>query len=524
MYLEHFKLRAAPFAISPDPRFFYKGGKYKKVQSILIDRLSKGGLCVLTGRKGIGKSSVILQVKRHMGREYKVVTLSRPDMIPENLLNYLLFELKLTDALVELQEAELRLKSWLAKEAASPSGYHRLIIVIENAQKLPLASLQALESLAELPVAEGNLFSVLLSGNASLQEQVKETHSPSISGVYELPPLTKKEVGEYLNFRAREVGYFPGDTLFDHAVSNRIAKLSEGVPRNIHLLADKVLCAAFNLNEPMPLADHLLDVPSPDEKAVDDSAAEDTHVERYIAAACVLLSLVLYFTEPGKQQGAAEEEPVQLAESEVVEITKTAPVVTQVIAEEVLPEPVVALQEIEVEVIEVADAEQQAALDVPKVTVEYSDDSTTNMQEQVEERDEATQTLVEEALELIPELVVVQPQRTLSTLGRSQQNLMNWLLDAPATAATIQLLLVKGGEGSKVAEYLKELSQDLPMEELMTYTTVRDNKPYYGILYRQFENRNQAFRAKQQLPANVARLGPFITRTAKGIEDEQGQI
>ena len=482
MYLEHFQLKAAPFAISPDPRFFYAGGKYKKLLTVLHDRLSRGCVCALTGVKGVGKSVVIMQLCRKLGRQYKVVRLSRPDMTAENLLNYLVLELKLADGLLDGSAARLKIQHWLAQEGAK----NRLVIVVENADKMPLASRQALSGLCGSALAKGNVLSVLLSGSVALQGSLEESEGVNLAASYTLPRLSGKEVHEYLNYRVIEVGRYSAGELFDKAISQHIAKLSDGIPRNIHLLADKALCAAFIAKVPAPTLAMLSNTPSLEEMAIDDLPAEQHGQEWILGLACVGLAVLIYFWDFSDSRDAA-----------------TAPLVEQSLIKEVGISEGLGLAESHVPVVE-----HIPTIEAENSVIEFDADK-----------------LAEPAQAADPEPLAVTSHRPpASVLAKSQQRLLAWLAEAPHAAGTIQLLLVKGGEDSRITEYLVQLAQSLDAQQLMTYSTVQNGQAYYGVLYQQYPSRALASENKHALPAAVQKLGPFIVRSAKGIKDEQGQI
>jgi hypothetical protein len=61
---------------------------------------------------------------------------------------------------------------------------------------------------------------------------------------FELPPLPREDVAEYIDFRMRAAGY-RGPSVFDRGAVRAIAAASGGLTRRINVLADKSLLAAF---------------------------------------------------------------------------------------------------------------------------------------------------------------------------------------------------------------------------------------------------------------------------------------
>lgn len=598
MYLEHFKLRATPFGLAPDPRFFFTGSKHQKFLLVLEDRLHSGAALGIFGRQGVGKTSIVLQLKRQLTRDNKVVVIKQPNMIAENLLNYLLMELGLVDSLCSQEDAERRLSQWLL----SPNKQNRLIVLVENAHTMPEESVRVLTKLANQAVSKGNIMSVLFSGTPKLAVNIKELGNLKLNGLYELPPLTRKEVYNYLNFRATKVGYFPGDELFTRAVSNRIAQLSEGIPRNIHMLADKALAAAFLAKAPMPMPEHLSNSSESDKE--NDIAEGIPHIEKWIAAACVLIAALLFIDparfksdsgqnyaesialatpevakfKPRKVETYVPPTPVEVIEPSVEKVIDNedvdAQVVTTLVEEEppveIISEPLKEIEAVQLSVDSLSDvvpSYQPSNVMEAKLAAEYEaiekaakarseeenarlanrlkSNSTYQVDEQAELINEPDvepsisaityENADKPALAVAPE--IIEPVATaddsewispytkdysgLSALARSEENLINWLLDAEPNAGTIQILLVKGGEDTEIESYLRDLSSQLDHEQIMVYRGLYNNQPHFGVLYQQFSNRQQAYRAKSALPSYIQALGPFITRTAKGVEDEQ---
>ncbi len=493
MYLEHFQLTAPPFALSPDPRYFFKGAKYGKLLSVLSDRLQQNSLCLLQGPRGVGKTTVIGQLRQRLGRSSKVIRLMNPEMSAEQVANHLLRELGSSDQAITLRLARLYLKRWLA-ETADPA--HRITIIVENADTLPGESVQLLQDLVRSPAAGDNGCSVLLSGSLNLQSRLEALGECQAAPCYTLQALNDKEVHEYLNFRASRVGHYPGTALFTQDVSQRIAELGQGIPRNIHLLADKALSAAFQAQASVPGLEHLATTDIADTDIAETAApARADHQHWWLVALCLVVSALLYFIESDlRPESVASAEPAAAPTASAITAPSSPP--------EVSPAPASSNAD-----SLTAGTSEQRKRDIPPGS------------EPVAELKPAPEP------EPIPQPIQQPaPDVPASALARSQQNLVHWLAHAPADAATIQLLLVRGGNHSRVNQYLEALGEQLDPEQLMVYSSVRADGAYYGVLYQQFANRMEAYRHKAQLPAALQRLGPFITRTAKGIKDEQGQF
>src|SRR3954452_763695 len=60
MIEEFYGFDAAPFRLTPDPRFFYPSGTHKRALSYLVYGVEQGeGFIVVTGNVGTGKSTLL---------------------------------------------------------------------------------------------------------------------------------------------------------------------------------------------------------------------------------------------------------------------------------------------------------------------------------------------------------------------------------------------------------------------------------------------------------------------------------
>ena len=60
MYESFYKLRAKPFALNPDPKFFFGSKGHKRAMAYLEYGLSLGeGFIVITGEIGAGKTMLV---------------------------------------------------------------------------------------------------------------------------------------------------------------------------------------------------------------------------------------------------------------------------------------------------------------------------------------------------------------------------------------------------------------------------------------------------------------------------------
>jgi hypothetical protein len=126
-----------------------------------------------------------------------------------------------------------------------------VVVVVEESQSMPLATLEEIRLLSNLETRNDKLLQIVLFGQPELDENLRQPAirqlRERIAHSFRLEPLTAVEIHEYLMFRTRTAGY-RGPDLFSRAVVRRIARASEGLTRRVNLIADKALLAAFSEN------------------------------------------------------------------------------------------------------------------------------------------------------------------------------------------------------------------------------------------------------------------------------------
>lgn len=246
MYLEHYGLTQPPFGITPNPAFFYKGGKRGEILEALVYAVTHGeGIVKVTGEVGSGKTMLCRMLEQRLPDNVHVIYLINPTLGREEVLYAIAGELGLACGGRRADEVIRMLQEDLIRKHASG---RRAVLLIEEAQAMPLETLEEIRLFSNLETAHSKLLQIVLFGQPELDEslrlprmrQLKEriTHS------FWVPPLDPAAIQEYLLFRLRAAGY-RGPDLFAADAIQLVANVSEGITRRISILADKAMLAAF---------------------------------------------------------------------------------------------------------------------------------------------------------------------------------------------------------------------------------------------------------------------------------------
>lgn len=247
MYREHFGLTELPFGITPDTSFFFACSRYQEaLNTLLVAARSGEGFIKITGEVGTGKTLLCRTFLSSLQDDFVTAYLPNPYLEPRTLMLALAEELEIpqdrdVDQYHLLKSINTRLLE-LAREEK------RVLLCLDEAQAMPLESLEALRLLTNLETEKRKLLQIVLFGQPELdqklaQESVRQLKQ-RITFHYHLSPLNQEEVAHYIEHRLRVAGY-KGMRLFQDAAERALYQTSTGVPRLVNILAHKALLMAY---------------------------------------------------------------------------------------------------------------------------------------------------------------------------------------------------------------------------------------------------------------------------------------
>ena len=247
MYYEHFGLNYPPFKITPDTQLFYAGGKRGLVLDALVYAIMHGeGIIKVVGEVGSGKTMLCRMLEEKLPKHIEVVYLANPSLPPDMVLHAIALEMRLpiTSQNNRLQVMHALHTHLLEKHANN----QQVVIFIEEAQGMPLETLEEIRLLSNLETTRNKLLQMVLFGQPELDSHLLVTHmrqlKERITHSFYLGPLSREDIRDYLSFRMNAVGY-RGPSVFSPAAIRILTKASKGLIRRVNILADKSLLAAF---------------------------------------------------------------------------------------------------------------------------------------------------------------------------------------------------------------------------------------------------------------------------------------
>ncbi|MFA6120263.1 MAG: AAA family ATPase [Sideroxydans sp.] len=186
------------------------------------------------------------QSQANTGQHFVTAYLPNPYLEPRSLLMALADEFRIElDGNIDQHQLLKEITRTLLNFAREGK---RVLVCLDEAQAMPLESMEVLRLLTNLETEKRKLLQVVLFGQPELNERLQH-HSvrqlrQRISFQYELKGLRKDEMERYLRHRMAVAGYL-GDTLFNkHAVA-KLHRITQGTPRLINIVAHKALMLAF---------------------------------------------------------------------------------------------------------------------------------------------------------------------------------------------------------------------------------------------------------------------------------------
>lgn len=247
MYTAHFGLRELPFGITPDTSFFFGSPHSQEALNTLLVAARTGeGFIKITGEVGTGKTLLCRKFMATLGPEFVTAYIPNPYLEPRTLMLALADELEVgydKDA-----DQHQVLKAITYRLLALASDGKRVLLCLDEAQAMPVETLEALRLLTNLETEKRKLLQIVLFGqpelNRKLELQSIRQLAQRITFHYHLGPLTRDDLDYYVAHRLRVAGY-DGARLFSRGAVARLYVASGGVPRLVNILAHKALMLCY---------------------------------------------------------------------------------------------------------------------------------------------------------------------------------------------------------------------------------------------------------------------------------------
>jgi MSHA biogenesis protein MshM len=259
MYTAHFGLREPPFGITPDTSYFFGSPHSQEALNTLLVAARAGeGFIKITGEVGTGKTLLCRKFMATLGPGFVTAYIPNPYLEPRTLMLALADELEIV---LDREVDQHRMLKAIMERLLSLAGEgRRVILCLDEAQAIPVESLEALRLLTNLETEKRKLLQIVLFGQPELNrklalESIRQL-AQRITFHYHLGPLSRDDLDYYLAHRLRVAG-FDGARLFSRSATARLYRASGGVPRLVNILAHKALMLCYGQGKQLVARTHV---------------------------------------------------------------------------------------------------------------------------------------------------------------------------------------------------------------------------------------------------------------------------
>lgn len=247
MYQDYFGLTEAPFSITPDTSYFYAHGHYSEALNTLLVALRAGeGFIKVTGEVGTGKTLLCRKLLNTIEERFATAYIPNPMLTPYGLQSAVADELGLDMSRHYGHHQLLKMITTRLLELTAEGK--NVVLCIDEAQAMPVETMEALRLLTNLETEKQKLLQVILFGQPELDQRLNEENvrqlKQRITFSYTLLPIDREGMELYLIHRLGVAGY-KGNNVFEVNAMKSLFKASRGIPRLINILSHKSMMSAY---------------------------------------------------------------------------------------------------------------------------------------------------------------------------------------------------------------------------------------------------------------------------------------
>lgn len=466
MYLDYFGFKKAPFKITPDTETFYAGGDRGAIfRAISYSILNGDAITKVIGEVGSGKTMLCRMLETQLPEHIDIIYLANPRLSPDDALQAIAYELNITIAESEISSRIMVLKALHHYLLEAHSKRRQVVVFIEEAQSMPLETLEEIRMLGNLETHNSKLFQIVLFGQPELDDNLRQNHirqiRDRITCSFYLSRFNQNEISDYLLFKLYSSGY-RGPHLFSNAAIRLIKNASKGLLRRINILADKSLLACYSDSRRIVSYLHV-------KKAIKDTTAPRTRLFNLAAGwAAPVFSFLLVVT-------------LGIGTLEFSSLGKNT-----------------------------------TEFDVNQLPPSSAGKSTQNLN--LTPLIQGLQTIFENQGD-----IQKQKKKPKSFIDLRKSKTHAWLKNVNSNNFTIQVLLTDADSVSGLERFLRQKEMAEVLGTIYVYDANIRGTLMIGVLYGDFKNYSDALNALNKLPAPLRRYQPFIRNIRDVIAEKQSE-
>ncbi|MBU3017803.1 AAA family ATPase [Paraglaciecola agarilytica] len=247
MYLYHYGIKELPFTLTPNTSYFFGLPSHKEAIAVLLTAIKTGeGFIKVTGEVGTGKTLICRKLLNELPDHFVAAYIPNPYLTPSELRRSVAAELNVTlSEHADQQEFTQRIQRRLIEINQQNRG---VVLIIDEAQALPVESIEALRLITNLETESRKLLQVVLFGQPELNDKLALPElrqlKQRVTFSYALKLMDADQLFQYVRHRMSVAGYRGGD-IFSSRACKILFKASKGTPRIVNVLCHKALMLAY---------------------------------------------------------------------------------------------------------------------------------------------------------------------------------------------------------------------------------------------------------------------------------------
>jgi general secretion pathway protein A len=243
MYDSYYGFRVKPFQLKPDPNFFYGSKGHRRAMAYLEYGLSQGeGFIVITGEVGAGKTTLVRNLFRKLeSGKILAAQIVNTHLDSDDTLRMVAAAFGLPQENSNKASLLIRLEQFFRQ--CDQQG-KRALLVVDEAQNLSPRTVEELRMLSNFQTDDKPLLQTFLLGQPEFRKTLlsgdMQQLRQRVTATYHLGPMDLSETRSYIEHRLNTAGW-RGDPSFDENAFASIYEYTDGIPRKINALCDRLL-------------------------------------------------------------------------------------------------------------------------------------------------------------------------------------------------------------------------------------------------------------------------------------------
>jgi type II secretory pathway predicted ATPase ExeA len=242
-FLSFYGLSEQPFGVTPDPAYLYLSHAHQEAFGALSEGIRNlRGFMALIADSGMGKTTLLNKLMEDERDTARIVFLFQTQCNSRELLRYILGELGVSHAGMDLVAMHRALNEFLFQGLFEG---RRFVLVVDEAQNLQDSTLETIRLLSDFETTHTKLLQIVLAGQPQLADKLMRSNLSQlrqrIAVVANLDAMDAAETARYIEHRLQVAG--SSKPIFTAAALALIAERSQGIPRSIN----NICCNALQM-------------------------------------------------------------------------------------------------------------------------------------------------------------------------------------------------------------------------------------------------------------------------------------